>query len=349
MYSFRKKMIPVFIVPTGLGADIGGHAGDASPAAKLIASISDILITHPNVVNASDINEMTENMLYVEGSILDRFLENNIQLEPTFFNKILLAVNSPIDIDIINAVSAARATIGADIEIMELKKSLIMKATKKADGSASGIVKGCKSLIEQSNDYKFDALAISSEIKITKSAVFDYISHGGVNPWGAVEAKASKFIANRINKPVAHSPYNPPETWSFFDKYRLIVDPRMAAECVSVCYLHCILKGLHKAPRIGKGLSASEISCLITPVGCYGRPHKACEKLGIPIIAVQENKIFCQERKLPKNTIYADTYLEAAGIIAAMKAGINIKSVSRPLEKTRVNKFIMERKLSVAK
>ncbi|MBW7990019.1 MAG: DUF3326 domain-containing protein [Planctomycetes bacterium] len=56
-------MLGVFIVPTGIGAEIGGHSGDATPAAKLIAAACDKLIVHPNVVNASDINEMSENML----------------------------------------------------------------------------------------------------------------------------------------------------------------------------------------------------------------------------------------------------------------------------------------------
>ena len=61
-----------------------------TPAAKLIASLCNKLFVHPNVVNASDINEMTENMLYVEGSILDRFLEGQIGLEEVYTNKILL-------------------------------------------------------------------------------------------------------------------------------------------------------------------------------------------------------------------------------------------------------------------
>ena len=42
----------IFIVPTGIGASIGGHAGDATPAARLIASTCNKLILHPNVVNA---------------------------------------------------------------------------------------------------------------------------------------------------------------------------------------------------------------------------------------------------------------------------------------------------------
>ena len=45
----------VLLVPTGVGAEIGGHSGDATPAARLIASVCDKLIVHPNVVNASDI------------------------------------------------------------------------------------------------------------------------------------------------------------------------------------------------------------------------------------------------------------------------------------------------------
>jgi len=57
----RGKFTAVMIVPTGIGAEIGGHAGDAAPAARLLAAACDTLITHPNVVNASEINELPEN------------------------------------------------------------------------------------------------------------------------------------------------------------------------------------------------------------------------------------------------------------------------------------------------
>ncbi len=60
----------VMIVPTGIGAEIGGHAGDATPVARMMAAACDTLITHPNVVNASDINELPEKGVYVEGSVL---------------------------------------------------------------------------------------------------------------------------------------------------------------------------------------------------------------------------------------------------------------------------------------
>ena len=94
------------IIPTGIGCEIGGHAGDAAPAARLIGACCDNLILHPNVVNASDINEMPENSWYVEGSQLDRFLEGDIALEKTYMNKILVVVNKA-DYQSVNAVSAA--------------------------------------------------------------------------------------------------------------------------------------------------------------------------------------------------------------------------------------------------
>ena len=86
----------VLIVPTGIGARIGGHAGDATPVCKLMASLSDILVTHPNVVNASDINEMPENVFYVEGLILDRFLLGEFSLRRPTQNRILLVANRPV-------------------------------------------------------------------------------------------------------------------------------------------------------------------------------------------------------------------------------------------------------------
>jgi len=117
-------MIGVLIIPTGVGAEIGGHAGDANPVAKLLAACCDTLITHPNVLNASDINEMEDNVLYVEGSMLDRFLEGRINLKPSARNRVLIVANPPISDETVNAVEAARVTIGLDAEIVELHTPL---------------------------------------------------------------------------------------------------------------------------------------------------------------------------------------------------------------------------------
>lgn len=328
------NMNVVMIIPTGIRCEIGGHAGDATPAAKLLASCCDKLILHPNVVNASDINEMPANSLYVEGSILDRFLEGDIELKEVHQNRILLAVNSPAGNETINAVSASRATIGANIEVVELKTQLRMIGYIK-NGIATGDVIGWEELVEQVWQYEFDALAITSVIEVIDEICLDYFENGGVNPWGGVEAKASKLIASKLNMPVAHAPIEGSSVETQNKVFYSIVDPRMAAEAISSCYLHCVLKGLHKAPRIGKGLSVEDIDMMVSPFGCWGRPHYACIEAGIPIIVVKENK--CVLNQTPTDeVIEVENYLEAAGLITAMKAGISRDSIRRPLKATEV-------------
>lgn len=174
----------VFIIPTGIGCEIGGHAGDANPAVKLIASVCDKLIVNPNAVNASDINEMPENCLYVEGSTIDRFLKREIYLKEVRANKILIVTNAPLKTEIVNSVNAARATIGINASIMVLNTPLKMIANKKEDGSVGGVVVGHEKLCEQVKKYDFDALAVTTQIDCERDVAIDYYENGGLNPWG---------------------------------------------------------------------------------------------------------------------------------------------------------------------
>ena len=83
----------IMIIPTGLDCALGGDAA-YMPGVKLISNCANNLIINPNAVNASDINELPSNALYVEGSTIDRFLEGKLNLRKTkTFNKILMAVN----------------------------------------------------------------------------------------------------------------------------------------------------------------------------------------------------------------------------------------------------------------
>ncbi len=314
-----------FIIPTGLGCAIGGNAGDATPAAKLIAQVCDKLILHPNVVNASDINEMSSNALYVEGSILDRFLEGLIELQEVPSNKVLVAVSPPVKPETINAVNAAWATIGMDVEIVELKTPLVMRGWIE-NGVATGLAEGVEELILQVSDMRFDALAVASPIQVPDGVALKYFrdSCSCANPWGGIEARVSRQIADALNKPVAHAPIECEDTKHELELFEIlsreVVDPRKAAEVCSSCYIHCILKGLHQAPRIGRGISRSSVSCLISPVGCVGRPHKACFEAGIPVIGVEENTTSMNDRD--DRIIYVSNYLEAAGLALCISAGI---------------------------
>ena len=84
----------VMLVPTGVGAEIGGHAGDSTPAAALLASVCDLLITHPNVFNASDIIQIPANAVYVEGSVITRLMMGTARLQQTRSNRLLVLIQS---------------------------------------------------------------------------------------------------------------------------------------------------------------------------------------------------------------------------------------------------------------
>ena len=169
-----------------------------------------------------------------------------------------------------------------------------------------------------------------------------------VNPWGGVEAMLTHAISSLLNVPTAHSPMFESKEIENLETGR--VEPRMSAEAVSVSFLQCILKGLHKSPRIVEDqnlfnrpeiLSVEDVSCLIIPEGALGLPTLAALSQGIPVIAVRENRNLMRNdlSKLPwRNGQYylAENYLEAAGIMSAIKAGITIESVRRPIAYTDV-------------
>ncbi len=327
-------MNAVFIIPTGIGCSIGGHAGDATPAAKLIAQVCDTLILHPNVVNASDINEMPPNSLYVEGSILDRFLRKEIELNPVYSNKIGVLVNKPTQNDTINAVNASITTIGMDATIIELDTPLTMNGWVEDGLIATGKHSGVPELIEQVKHLDFDGFAIATEIHVDNDESLKYFRTGGVNPWGGIEAQVSRLVATALNKPVAHAPIESDNTKNddelFWLPFNEVVDARIAAEVISNCYLHCVMKGLHKAPKVGGlegfGIDRDTVNALVSPM-CWGVPHEACAEAGIPIIMVEENLTAYNETNHRSDVIYVKNYLEACGVLTSIKAGISIKSI----------------------
>jgi len=326
----------VFIVPTGVGAEIGGHAGDANPALKLIASLCDNVITHPNVVNASDINEMPDNCWYVPGAMLDDFLENKIGLLKPLSNRILL-VSQTITNNLTNTTNAARSTMGLDITTVEIEKPLVMTGFINEDGLADGQVEGEDALNVQlgqllQRGVKFDAVAISSHIDVHPDLAEAYMrGETQINPWGQVEAILSRSIYNHLELPIAHAP-----SGDVLVDFNEVVDPRRAAEMISDCYILSVLKGLKRAPRLfknralGDSIFSEEIDLMISPYRLFGRPHKACIKAGIPILYVRENKVATAAEVIAVfGGRVCENYLEAAGIVVAMREGLTVDSVRR--------------------
>ena len=143
-------------------------------------------------------------------------------------------------------------------------------------------------------------------------------------------------MSEKLNKPVIHAPV---ENSGVFKTFNEVVDPRKAAEMVSVCYLHSCLKGGHVAPIISPtdtdAYWNTDIDFLVSQINVFGRPHAACVRAGIPVIAVKENKTVLDD-DMPDSFIIAENYLEVAGIISAKKAGVTVSSIRRPLERTNI-------------
>ena len=353
----------VLLVPTGIGAAIGGHAGDATPVARLLASVCDTLVTHPNVVNASDINEMPANALYVEGSVVCRLLMGTAGLQPVRANPVLAVVDAHSNVLFtelaVNAVNAAHASYGLLCPgVVALEPPLVMSSEYTGSTRAAGRVEDIDRLFEvlDSRRGEYDAVALSTVISVPFQYHTDYFGSAGdmVNPWGGVEAMLTHAISTRYNVPSAHSPML--ESQEVLDLDVGVVDPRMAAEAVSITFLQSVLKGLQKSPRIitdreamrePNVLTARDVSCLVLPQGCLGLPTLAALEQGIPVIEVEENANLMRNdlSVLPwRRGQYhrVANYWEAAGVMAALKAGINPASVRRPLAPVPVARTVAQ-------
>ena len=347
----------VMLVPTGIGAAVGGHAGDASPAAALLASVCDTLVTHPNVLNASDIIQVPDNALYVEGSLITQLMMGTVGLRRVRSNRLLVLVQVHED-DMftsaaINSVNAARSTYGLDARIVELDPRFRMFSEYTERGVAVGRVEGIEYLYEalDSRLGEFDAVAITSVIHLPLELHENYYRLGGevVNPWGGVEAMLTHAVSLKYGIPSAHAPMLESRTVSETDFG--IVDPRMAAEVISLAFLQCVLRGLQRSPavvaldhQVGVGLDCGDISCLVIPDGCVGLPTLAALFSGIPVVAVRGNSNLMRNEleSLPWQSgrfISVDNYLEAAGVVAALRAGLEPWSTMRPLESVHVDRI----------
>ncbi len=342
----------VLLVPTGVGAEIGGHAGDASPVAALLAAACDTLITHPNVVNASDIIDIPANSLYVEGSVIARLLMGVVGLQRARNNRMIVILGHHDDELFVNAainsVNAARATYGLAVpSIVRLGSEFEMESEYMHSGRAAGCIRGLDSLLGvlEERREEFDAVAISSQIGVPAGYHAEYFESNGemVNPWGGVEAMLTHAVSTVLDVPSAHAPML--ETQEIANSDPGVVDPRMAAEAVSLALIQCVLKGLQRSPGIVTGeaalnhsgtITAADISCLVIPDGCLGIPVLAALEQGIKVIAVTENRNLMQNDmdRLPwrqRQFYRVENYWEAAGVMSALKAGIDPAAVRRPI------------------
>jgi hypothetical protein len=301
---------------------------------------------------------LPENGLYVEGSVISRVLMGTAGLQEVRSNRVLLVIDENQDARIcdlvINSASAARATLGLDCPgVVRMNPPIYMRAEYSPAGRAVGRIEGLERLIEvlRARRSEYDAVAMSSKIDISEGLNREYFQSCGqmINPWGGVEAMLTHSLSLLFDVPTAHAPMG--EDMNEINAVFGVVDPRMSAEAVSNCFLHCVLKGLHRSPRIVSDrmlfghagvLTAADVSCLVIPDGCIGLPTLAALEQGIAVIAVRENRNRMKNdlEKLPFKAgklFIVENYLEAAGLMTALRTGVSPSSVRRPLEDTKVS------------
>jgi hypothetical protein len=339
----------VQIIPTGIRCEFGGFAGDACPATNLLASTVDFLVTHPNAVNASELNEMADNILYVEGKSLDNFLLGHVGLLRVPNNRIGTFVDPTgiayVDF-VVNTLNAAKAVKGIDCDLYTLlRKELGVRIEWSVSGCAVGTVLHPETILEAAEfliSRGVHAVGGVSVIHgVTKEMFSRHLSGEIANPSGGVEAIITHLISKIFRIPTAHAPLPYYQDIKEHDTR----NPRASAEFISTPHYFSVLKGLAKAPRLvslsmlenipAQLISVNNIGAIITPASCLGGvPALAAEFSGIPLIAVRENKTvlnITNDKMQMRNVIEVSSYLEAAGLVVALREGISLESLRRPL------------------
>jgi hypothetical protein len=176
---------------------------------------------------------------------------------------------------------------------------------------------------------------------VTASEFSRHLSGGIPNPSGGVEAIITHLISKAFRVPTAHAPL------PYYQdvKQKGTHNPRASAEFISTPHYFSVLKGLARAPRLVQIddlrtvaphlFSLNNVGAIVVPASCLGGiPALAAELSDIPLIAVEENatllNITNDAMRMP-NVVPVRSYAEAAGVILAIRNGISLESVRRPL------------------
>ena len=343
MHHYRN--INCMIVPTGIGASIGGYAADANPACRLLAKASDLLITHPNVVNGALLTDIPHNVAIVEGYLLDRFFADQVALRLNVKHRIAVivdgAANQAERILTETCVNAARTVYGIDIidEIFYTAESIEANDLINIKNQAT-LLEACQRAVSQGAT-ALAVLAVLDEDP-DSTAVKNYTEAHGLDPIGAIEAKISHLVSSIFIKPSAHAPIIRRNQRSNEIK---TVSPKVAAEHLSESFLASVLKCLQSSPQIvpleaaykilsntytnaaDLGLKRkpgdiiiSDLANLVMPFDCCNStPAIEAHKHQITVLCVKNNTTNLDEPatmfNIPHRVVH--NYLEAAGFLLA--------------------------------
>lgn len=355
----------LLVIPTGIGCDLGGYAGDGLPAARLLAGASGCLVTHPNVMNAASLYWSDRRIHYVEGYALDRFAAGDLALAPRASQRVGVLLDAGIEPELQlrhrQVVDACRASLGLPIgPILQSEAPLGVSLQLAESGSSWGSLERPDALLragERLRDAGATAIAVVARFPDDpdSDALAAYRAGSGVDALAGAEAVISHLLVRHLGIPCAHAPALEPLPLD------PALDPRAAAEELGHTFLPCVLVGLSRAPdlvalsagagRTGAGshpqrwpaaadphhsgalLHASQLGAVVAPARALGGAAVlACAARGIPLIAVNNPcllEITAEALALP--AIPARSYAEAAGLVLALREGIDPAALGRPL------------------
>lgn len=335
----------VMVVPTGVGAAIGGYAGDALPAARVVASVVDRLITHPNVMNGAQLYWPLPNALYVEGYGLDQFAAGRWGLRPVHRNRIGLVLDAAIEDDLrgrhIQAAEATRATLGLDLRDYVITDAPLGVTLRQAESGATwGTLERPDSLLraaEKAIAAGADAIAVvarfpDDEDEADVETLQNYRLGQGVDLVAGAEAVISHLVVRRFGVPCAHAPALSPLPLD------PLVSPKAAAEEIGYTFLPCVLAGLSRAPQFvtrgdrGAGdMWADQVDAIVVPASaCGGGAVLSLSRTHTLVIAVADNTTTLNVplTALGGSPVTVASYLEAVGVIAAHRAGVHPQALT---------------------
>lgn len=342
-FSSARPHTTMMIVPTGVGAAIGGYAGDALPVARAIASVTDRLITHPNVLNGAQLYWPLANAYYVEGYGLDQFAAGHWHLQPVHQNAIGLVLDQAIEDDLrwrhLQAADAVRATLGLNIKGYVTTDAPLGVHLSQAQSATWGTLEHPDSLLRavaKLMDAGCTAIGVIARFPEDEDsdALHAYRQGAGVDPLAGAEAVISHLVVREFKVPCAHAPALQPLPLD------TTISPRSAAEEIGYTFLPCVLAGLSRAPQFssdanGQSISAQDVDALVVPASTLGGSAVlSLSGTSTQIIAVEDNvtALAVDAQSLGLDVVTVRSYLEAVGAIATQRAGISISALGHYIE-----------------
>jgi hypothetical protein len=333
----------LLVIPTGIGCELGGYAGDALPAARLLAAASGCLITHPNVMNGASLYWSDRRIQYVEGAALDRFAAGELALQPVRRQRVGLLLDAGIEPELrqrhLQVADGCRASLGLEIgPVIDTDRPLDVTLELGPSGASWGRLGRPDALLRAGEALKrAGATAIAVVARFPEDpqseALAAYRGGTGVDVLAGAEAVISHLLTDHLHLPCAHAPalgvlpLNPE------------LDPRAAGEELGFTFLACVLVGLSRAPDLlpatapGPLLRADALGAVVAPADALGGAAVlACAERGVPLIAVHNPCVLqVNGAALGLPVLPARSYSEAAGLVLALREGIALAALARPL------------------